>query len=628
MQKINRMQSAGKRILAAGLTAGLMLGSAVTANAYSYGGDIKESGSTLGIVGSFTNWGNNADADIPMSDKDDDGIWEGTVVIEEVTEDMISELIADGTPTGKSGVQFKLRLNNSWDDSWGEYEPNYGRTYNSQTNFCVDAEVGKPLFIEVKLDTTAIVPEAAEDGCSVDDPDAYLVWPVSYNASSSLFDYEENDDGTITLTGFSSAGLANYYSEKGGTFVFPDEVDGKTVTKIGYPVDAEDAFNENGYLNVKNEIYSKSFNHLYSDAIQLPNTIKEIGDYALWLPFFVNDTLPEGLEKIGDYGIDHVRNTKLVMPSTLKYIGEYAAHESAPKEVVLNEGLEYIGQRAFFHISTEPKEITIPKSVKYIGWDAFGSWAADPDNKMDATQKNTTFNIYGGGYVEQYMKTYVPFHDSRFKAGYNYNIIGQVDPEPSQTESVNGLKVSGAIPEGAEFKAVATTTKWLEDPLFCYEISLNKDGAEVQPDGYITISIPCEYGNGYVVHINEETGEMTNRNSIYVDGYYVFVTDHLSEYGIKFDSEPVKSEVSQSEQSQPDQSQVEQSQVEQSQVEQSQVEQSQVEQSQVEQSKPINPINDAPKTGDSPITAAALLVTTVISGIVVWSIKKRNAAHR
>ena len=85
MQKINRMQSAGKRILAAGLTAGLMLGSAVTANAYSYlGGDIKESGSTLGIVGSFTNWGNNDDADISMSDKDDDGIWEGTVVIEKM----------------------------------------------------------------------------------------------------------------------------------------------------------------------------------------------------------------------------------------------------------------------------------------------------------------------------------------------------------------------------------------------------------------------------------------------------------------------------------------------------------------------------------------------------------------
>ncbi|MBQ5562171.1 MAG: LPXTG cell wall anchor domain-containing protein, partial [Clostridia bacterium] len=218
------------------------------------------------------------------------------------------------------------------------------------------------------------------------------------------------------------------------------------------------------------------------------------------------------------------------------------------------------------------------------------------------------------------------------KAGYQYKIIGQTDIEPSQTESVNGLKISGAIPDGAEFKAVATTTKWFKDPIFCYEITLNKDGAVVQPDGYVTIYIPCEYSNGYVVHVDEETGEMENRNSIYVDGYYVFVTDHLSEYGIKFDSEPVKSEVSQpeqsqSEQSQPEQSQPEQSQPEQSQPEQPQSEQSQPEQSQPEQSQPINPDNNVPKTGDSPITAAALIVTAAISGAFVLGIRKRNANH-
>ena len=149
----------------------------------------------------------------------------------------------------------------------------------------------------------------------------------------------------------------------------------------------------------------------------------------------------------------------------------------------------------------------------------------------------------------------------------------------------------------------------------------------VQPDGYVTIYIPCEYSNGYVVHVDEETGEMENRNSIYVDGYYVFVTDHLSEYGIKFDSEPVKSEVSQPEQSQSEQSQPEQSQPEQSQPEQSQPEQPQSEQSQPEQSQPINPDNNVPKTGDSPITAAALIVTAAISGAFVLGIRKRNANH-
>lgn len=385
-----------------------------------------------------------------------------------------------------------------------------------------------------------------------------LTTEVTHKNTEDIFEYEENADGTITIT------KGKFDGEAYPDLIIPETIDGKTVTGIGN---------------------SAFFGGKYGSLV-FPHTLRSIGESAFKYSKIITETLslPESLECIGAGAFFETRQLTESKNDIIK--GE-SAGAGFPGKIF--------------------KEITIPKNVKYIGWDSFGTqgWV---DETTDGVQAITQFNIYGGGYVEQYMRVYVPWHKDGAKAGYQHKIISQVDSEPSQTESVNGLKVSGAIPEGAEFKAVATTTKWLEDPLFCYEITLNKDGAEIQPDGYITISIPCEYGNGYVVYINEETGEMTNLNSIYVDGYYVFVTDHLSEYGIKFDSEPVKSEVSQSEQSQPDQSQVEQS--------------------QVEQSKPINPINNAPKTGDSPITAAALLVTTVISGIVVWSIKKRNAAHR
>ena len=441
-------------------------------------------------------------------------------------------------------------------------------------------------------------------------------------------DYEENADGTITLKGFKTPEKKKEYCKEPAVFVFPDEIDGKAVTKISYDVDADDAFTQDGYVNTESQAYKCSFKNL-NGSIQLPSTLKEIGDEAFSNPKFVDDKLPEGLEKIGSYGATHIMfDDKLVMPSSLKYIGDHAFLESDFGDFVLNEGLEYIGSYAFCTGMRAPSEVTIPKSVKYLGWDAFTSHAYDRDEGMEGYfQKNTTFNIYGGGYVEQYMKTFVPFHFEGGKAGYKYTVIGQIDTEPSQTESVNGLKISGAIPDGAEFKAVSTTTKWLEDPLFCYEITLNKDGAEVQPDGYVTIYIPCEYSNGYVVRIDEETGEMENRNSLYVDGYYVFVTDHLSEYGIKFDSEPVKSEASQTEQSETEQSQTEQSQPEQSQTEQSQTEQSQPEQSQPEQSQPINTDNNVPKTGDSPVTAA-LILTAAISGVFVLGIRKRNTNHR
>ncbi len=344
------------------------------------------------------------------------------------------------------------------------------------------------------------------------------------------FLYEDNGDGTIAITGVTDDSRKNYNNMN--LVEIPDTIDGKTVTKI-------------------------TRLGLEGGVIMLPSTLKEIGDGAFWWSTLYDNKLPEGLEKIGaSVGISGAANAeKLVMPSTLKYIGR-RAFSGTGGYVILNEGLEYIGQGAFMYeeeVFGKPDyvadEITIPSTVKYIGWDAFSSgapydWAEDNPRykEPDAFQQITTFKVYGGGYVEQYMKSYVPHHVDGKPAGYKYTVIGQTDTEPTQTENVNGLSVSGAIPEGAELKAAATTTKWLENPLFCYEITLNKDGAAVQPDGYITISIPCEYSNGYVVYINEETGEMENLNSIYVDGKYVFVSDHLSEYAVRFDSEPKKAE--------------------------------------------------------------------------------------
>ena len=405
--------------------------------------------------------------------------------------------------------------------------------------------------------------------------------------AEDIFEYEENADGTITIT------KGNFDNQTYHDVMIPETIDGKIVTGIGN---------------------SAFFGGKYGNLV-FPNTLRSIGESAFQYSRILTETLS--------------------LPESLEYIGAGAFFETKHLTESKDEILE--GEAAGGGYNGKLfSEITIPQNVKYIGWDAFGTqgWV---DETTDGVQAKTQFNIYSGGYVEQYMKVYVPMHRDGAKAGYQYKIIGQTDIEPSQTESVNGLKISGAIPDGAEFKAVATTTKWFKDPIFCYEITLNKDGAVVQPDGYVTIYIPCEYSNGYVVHVDEETGEMENRNSIYVDGYYVFVTDHLSEYGIKFDSEPVKSEVSQPEQSQseqsqpeqsqPEQSQPEQSQPEQSQPEQSQPEQPQSEQSQPEQSQPINPDNNVPKTGDSPITAAALIVTAAISGAFVLGIRKRNANH-
>ena len=58
---------------------------------------------SLGIVGSFTDWGESV-ADIPMTDDDGDGIYEARFSVSARTH------------------EFKVRANNDWQHTWGVYE--------------------------------------------------------------------------------------------------------------------------------------------------------------------------------------------------------------------------------------------------------------------------------------------------------------------------------------------------------------------------------------------------------------------------------------------------------------------------------------------------------------------------
>lgn len=139
---------------------------------------------SVGICGAFNGWGSTPD--VVMTDDDGDGIWEGTVEIDNVTEDMIQESTEDKGSAGVvsrgfSGVQFKVRLDNEWGTSWGDYEEAYDRTENSQTDCCAkEAVAGQSLTIKVKLDTTTL----ASDTLTVDDDDAYALWKVTYTAEA------------------------------------------------------------------------------------------------------------------------------------------------------------------------------------------------------------------------------------------------------------------------------------------------------------------------------------------------------------------------------------------------------------------------------------------------------------
>ncbi len=128
---------------------------------------------TLTVMGSFNKW----TSDIArLTDEDGDGVY--TAVVTDL-------------PAGE--MQFKVRADGAWADSWGVYEPGYDRTFNSQTNCSATAEY--PCNLVVTLDTTG---------------DDYNLWPVGgypiqSGSGDSKFDPNEHTFGvTGSFNGWES----------------------------------------------------------------------------------------------------------------------------------------------------------------------------------------------------------------------------------------------------------------------------------------------------------------------------------------------------------------------------------------------------------------------------------------
>ncbi len=118
----------------------------------------------VGVTGGFNGWSE----DVELTDADGDGVYEGVVEIAEVTEEMIKPWSVDDVDTGESYLQFKVRLDGEWTDSWGSYEPLHDRCWNSQSNVPVkEAVAGQPITFTVYFDIKNPAPAALEN------PDSY-----------------------------------------------------------------------------------------------------------------------------------------------------------------------------------------------------------------------------------------------------------------------------------------------------------------------------------------------------------------------------------------------------------------------------------------------------------------------
>ena len=156
------------------------------------------------------------------------------------------------------------------------------------------------------------------------------------------------EDGTIALLDIDDA----YQTKK---LVIPAQIDGKTVTRLGYDLNVMT-------LNANMDRY---FLADVVESVVIPDTVRLIapGIFAkkggkLKISF------PDSLESLGSFLWDN-SVTKLRLPKNLKVLGDYAFADTDIADIRLPDGLREIGFAAL--MEARCKSITIPGSVQKLG---------------------------------------------------------------------------------------------------------------------------------------------------------------------------------------------------------------------------------------------------------------------
>ena len=377
------------------------------------------SSTKYGVAGTMTDW--KVGSDIPMFE-----VAEGHYVAE------IDYLPAD--------AEFRVRSFNdgTWADSWGVYEPDYDRTYNSQTNVAPGAEAKD--FV-VYFDTS----------CNYD---MYL-WPISYSyidadgvkqfvyagsenkseipetpTPEKDFNFYFNEYGTVTIT---------KYKGTSSDVVIPSEIQGRKVTEIedrtffnltgltsvtipGSVTEIDEgAFSGcTGLMNInvaaENRNYSSQDGALFNKnktelivypagkigSYTVPNSVIEIDEYSFsGCTGLTNITIPNSVREIDQGAFSGCTGlTDVTIPGSVWEIDERAFSGCTElKSVIISDGVMEISDYAFSGC-TEMTSITIPISVREISFNSFYNCP------------NLTIYGQNASYAEQYAKyNGIPFAD-------------------------------------------------------------------------------------------------------------------------------------------------------------------------------------------------------------------------
>ena len=311
--------------------------------------------------------------------------------------------------------------------------------------------------------------------------------PASAGAKSeeSIFTTEDNDDGTLTITGVKDR-------DKNFNLNIPAEINGKKVTAIGAQAFYKRS-NETYIKDIESVTFPEGLKTIETEAFQgndlktvtIPKSVTKIGESA----FYGNKNLTsfefaEGsqMKKIprrcfGDCGIKSVE-----IPAQIEVIGESAFNRCPLKSVTLNEGIKEIGGQAFAFCELE--EINLPAGIEKLNIKSNGR----EDNGI------VFRNVIGNGSSDN---KFVKVYDASGKATV-LNTRGVVNPVEVTINYVDGKGAKVKEPE----KVVGKKVNILKG----------------EKEGYRTVYKLAEGDNSY----------LTDYNDIY-GNYSVHTTKSLSE---------------------------------------------------------------------------------------------------
>jgi len=197
--------------------------------------------------------------------------------------------------------------------------------------------------------------------------------------------------------------------------------------------------------------------------IEIPSSVKKIGDSAFDLSTVSEIKFNEGLETIGNLAFNTWGSfEKITLPSTVKSIGEECFNSYKPYLIELNDGLERVGKQAFI-CNFANQSVKIPASVTEIGEKAFGY--------SDSGKKAENFTIYGyrGTAAETYANengfTFVPLDLVEFERF----------EDTTSTSPVYDVTVhSGAVVEERQY--AEPYEEWSEDHYWINKLTFDARG--------------------------------------------------------------------------------------------------------------------------------------------------------